>query len=59
LVQSRPQPYVVIIGAGFSGIGLGIELRKSGFRNFVILERADGVGGCWRLNTYPGVACDI
>jgi cation diffusion facilitator CzcD-associated flavoprotein CzcO len=59
LAKHPAQPLVVIIGAGFSGIGLGIKLKKAGHRNFVILERADGVGGCWRLNTYPGVACDI
>ncbi len=55
----KHSPTVVIIGAGFSGIGLGIELKKAGINSFTILERGDGVGGCWRSNTYPGVACDI
>jgi cation diffusion facilitator CzcD-associated flavoprotein CzcO len=50
---------VVIVGAGFSGLGLGIQLRRRGFTSFVILERADDVGGSWRDNTYPGVACDV
>src|SRR4029450_10009200 len=36
-----------------------IQLRKSGLRDFVLLERADEVGGTWRDNTYPGCACDI
>lgn len=50
---------VVIIGAGFSGIGLAIELTKGGVEDFIILERGEGIGGCWLSNTYPGVACDV
>src|SRR5215204_3899337 len=49
----------IIVGAGFSGICAGIQLRKAGIENFVILEKAQGVGGTWRDNTYPGAACDI
>lgn len=49
----------VIVGAGFSGLAAGIGLRRAGIRNFVILEKADRVGGTWRDNTYPGAACDI
>src|SRR5215813_8481320 len=50
---------VVVIGAGFSGIGAGIELRRKGFHDFVILESAGDLGGTWRDNTYPGIAVDI
>jgi cation diffusion facilitator CzcD-associated flavoprotein CzcO len=50
---------VVIVGTGFSGIGMAIALTKAGVRDFVILEKADRVGGTWRENTYPGCACDI
>jgi cation diffusion facilitator CzcD-associated flavoprotein CzcO len=50
---------VVIVGTGFAGIGMAIALKKAGVRNFVILEKADRVGGTWRENTYPGCACDI
>jgi cation diffusion facilitator CzcD-associated flavoprotein CzcO len=50
---------MIIVGAGFSGVGLGIQLRRRGFDDFVILERAEDVGGSWRDNTYPGVACDV
>ncbi|MGH3520142.1 MAG: flavin-containing monooxygenase [Haloechinothrix sp.] len=50
---------VVIVGAGFSGIGAAIRLRDAGITDFVILEGADDVGGTWRDNTYPGVAVDI
>ena len=49
----------VIIGAGFSGLAAGITLKQSGDDAFVILEKADRVGGTWRENTYPGAACDI
>jgi cation diffusion facilitator CzcD-associated flavoprotein CzcO len=50
---------VVIIGAGFGGIGLGIKLKASGLRDFVILEKSAQVGGVWRDNRYPGAECDI
>ncbi|KUI39917.1 cyclohexanone monooxygenase [Mycobacterium sp. GA-1199] len=50
---------VGIIGAGPGGLALGIFLRKSGFREFTIFDREDGVGGTWRINTYPGLACDV
>ena len=50
---------VVIIGGGFSGIGLGQGLKKSHFTDFVILERSADVGGVWNLNTYPGCTCDV
>jgi cation diffusion facilitator CzcD-associated flavoprotein CzcO len=51
----------VIIGSGFSGLGMAIALQKQGFgfEDFVILEKADEIGGTWRDNTYPGCACDI
>jgi cation diffusion facilitator CzcD-associated flavoprotein CzcO/acetyl esterase/lipase len=54
-----PRPSIAIIGAGFGGIGLGIQLKRDGFDDFTILERADGVGGVWRDNTYPGATCDV
>ena len=50
---------VVIVGTGFSGIGMAIALKQAGLHDFVILEKADRVGGTWRENTYPGCACDI
>jgi cyclohexanone monooxygenase len=50
---------VGIIGAGPGGLALGIFLRKGGFRDFTIFDREDGVGGTWRINTYPGLACDV
>ena len=50
---------VVIVGTGFSGLGMAIQLRKEGRDDFVILEKAHDVGGTWRDNSYPGCACDI
>ncbi|MFI8006905.1 flavin-containing monooxygenase [Streptomyces sp. NPDC086010] len=50
---------VVIVGAGFSGLGVAAVLDKAGFSSFVILEAADDLGGAWRDNTYPGCGCDI
>lgn len=49
----------LVIGAGFSGLAIGVELRRRGLEDFVILEKAQGVGGTWRFNAYPGAACDI
>ncbi len=50
---------VGIIGAGPGGIALGILLARAGFHDFTIFDREDGVGGTWRINTYPGLACDV
>ena len=50
---------VGVIGAGPGGLALGIFLKKAGFRDFTIFDREDGVGGTWRTNTYPGLACDV
>ncbi len=55
----REQAEVVIVGAGFAGIGMGIRLKETGRHNFVILEKDDDLGGTWRDNTYPGCACDV
>lgn len=50
---------VIIVGAGFAGVAVAVELRKHGITDFRILERADDVGGVWRDNNYPGCSCDI
>jgi cation diffusion facilitator CzcD-associated flavoprotein CzcO len=51
--------HTVVIGTGFSGLGMAIQLKRDGRDDFVVLEKADDVGGTWRDNTYPGCACDI
>lgn len=50
---------VLIIGTGFSGLGMAINLKEAGIEDFIVLEKADDVGGTWRENTYPGAACDV
>lgn len=56
---ARERVRVVIIGSGFAGLGLAFKLREAGVDDFVILERADAIGGTWRDNHYPGCACDV
>ena len=50
---------VLVIGAGLSGICLGHDLLAAGIDDFAIVEAADGPGGTWKHNIYPGAACDI
>ncbi len=50
---------IVIVGSGFSGICIGIKLKKAGIHDFIILEKASKLGGTWRENSYPGAECDI
>ena len=50
---------VAILGTGFSGLGMAIRLKQQGDDDFVLLERADDIGGTWRDNTYPGCRCDV
>ena len=55
----KPLPRVAIIGAGMSGIAMAKTLKAAGSTDFVIYEKAESVGGTWRDNTYPGLACDV
>jgi cation diffusion facilitator CzcD-associated flavoprotein CzcO len=55
----KPDVEVLIVGAGISGIGAGIELLRRGNASFALLEAGSELGGTWRDNTYPGVAVDI
>ena len=50
---------ILIVGAGFGGLGMGIKLKRQGRDDFLIIERAAEVGGTWRDNQYPGAACDV
>ena len=56
---ARSDLRVIIIGAGMSGILSAIKLREAGLDDFVVYEKADRLGGTWRENTYPGIACDV
>lgn len=60
--QAQGEPHthaMVIVGAGFAGLGMAIKLKQAGIEEFVILERGSDVGGTWRDNQYPGAACDV
>ena len=50
---------VAVIGAGMAGILAVIRLRESGITDVTCFEKADDLGGTWRENTYPGIACDV
>ncbi len=57
--SAQGTPRVLIIGAGFGGIAAAIELRRHGFSEVTILEKAPELGGTWFHNSYPGAACDV
>jgi cation diffusion facilitator CzcD-associated flavoprotein CzcO len=52
------KPTVAIIGAGAGGIAIEVRLGRAGY-DYDVFDRADGFGGTWRHNTYPGAACDV
>ena len=57
--ENIPHVRLAIVGTGFAGLGLAIRLREAGIEDFVLIERADDVGGTWQANTYPGCQCDV
>lgn len=59
LEKQRYETSVVIIGTGFSGLGIAIKLKEAGIDDFIVLEKNNDLGGTWRDNTYPGCACDV
>jgi cation diffusion facilitator CzcD-associated flavoprotein CzcO len=60
MASSEKRPIeVCIIGAGMSGMAMGIALQRAGIQSFRILEKAHSVGGTWRENRYPGLSCDV
>jgi cation diffusion facilitator CzcD-associated flavoprotein CzcO len=58
-MPGRPPYRVIIVGAGFGGIGMAIALKQAGITDFLVVDRAGDIGGTWRDNTYPGLACDV
>ncbi|MDF0530507.1 NAD(P)/FAD-dependent oxidoreductase [Tsukamurella sp. 8F] len=50
---------VVVVGAGFGGIGAAIAFRQLGYENLLILDREDDLGGTWHVNRYPGLTVDV
>lgn len=59
MAGDKKNPSVVIIGAGMTGINLVVKLREAGITDITLLEKKETLGGTWRENTYPGVACDV
>jgi len=57
--KEKRLPRIAIIGAGISGIGTVIALRKAGYTDLTVYEKADRIGGTWRDNHYPGLSCDV
>lgn len=57
--STKRDPRVVVVGAGMSGIAMGVALREAGYEDFEILEKGDDVGGVWHWNHYPGLSCDV
>jgi len=58
-MSAVPMHDVIIIGTGFGGLGMAIQLQEAGINNVLVLEKAADVGGVWRDNRYPGAACDV
>ena len=55
----RTQFDVVIVGAGFGGIGAAIQFHRLGYDRILIVEREDDLGGTWHVNQYPGLSVDV
>jgi cation diffusion facilitator CzcD-associated flavoprotein CzcO len=57
--MSSGERSIAVVGGGFAGVGAAAMLDRAGYRDVVVFERAERVGGVWQANTYPGAACDI
>jgi cation diffusion facilitator CzcD-associated flavoprotein CzcO len=57
--SDKPDHEVLIIGTGFAGLCMAIQLKKAGITDFTMLEKEADLGGTWYVNTYPGCACDV
>lgn len=53
------QRSIAVVGGGFGGVGAIVILKRAGYDDVTVFERADGIGGVWHHNTYPGAACDV
>ena len=59
MVRSEHRVRCAVIGAGMAGILSAVRLTEAGLTDFTVYEKAEGVGGTWRENTYPGLSCDV
>jgi cation diffusion facilitator CzcD-associated flavoprotein CzcO len=53
------RPSVAVVGGGFGGVGAAVMLKRAGYEDVTVFEKAERVGGVWHHNTYPGAACDV
>lgn len=59
-VNQEIQVYdTIVIGAGISGLAAAHRMNEQGYHDYIVLEKANRVGGTWRDNTYPGCGCDV
>ncbi|RLP55310.1 MAG: NAD(P)/FAD-dependent oxidoreductase [Ketobacter sp.] len=58
-MQTVEHHKVAIVGSGFAGLGMAIKLKQKGDDDFIVFEKESGIGGTWRVNHYPGCACDV
>ena len=58
-MSTSVEPRIVVIGAGMAGILSVIKFREAGYHDLIVYEKSDRIGGTWRENTYPGIACDV
>lgn len=49
----------IVVGAGISGIAAAYKMKQVGYQDYLVLEKAERVGGTWRDNNYPGCGCDV
>lgn len=56
--MSATETEILVIGAGLGGVGAAAKLLQAGHESVVVLEAGDRIGGVWRINQYPNVACD-
>ena len=57
--QKLQRTKIIVVGAGFGGLGMAIALKESGEEDFLVLEKFSDVGGVWRDNRYPGCTCNV
>ena len=58
--QDKTKLYdTIVVGAGISGIAAAVKLNEINYNNYLVIEKANEVGGTWRDNTYPGCGCDV
>jgi cation diffusion facilitator CzcD-associated flavoprotein CzcO len=50
---------IAVVGGGFGGVGAAVMLKRAGYEDVTVFEKAERVGGVWNANTYPGAACDV